>query len=249
MFFYPKLKICLIIFPVLVLLSFSYNQPVLGAEVPPSPEEQALELQNLYGKMTSLTFDFDQVTRTGGRERTGRGNAVFYKTHPPSLAAQSDSGTAPRSVMRWNYTEPDRQIIINDGTTLLIYTENDHQLIKTPAREIESDITYAFFAGTRNLMDDFAARAAGKEFIYSSPDKLQTLLLVPRKPHNQIKDVQIWFDAKGIIHHMLIADHFDSVTELNFDHIKLNSLPPGDQKEINRITSFTVPPGTEIITQ
>lgn len=248
MFSYRKLKSCLVIFSVLALFSFSYIQPVPGAEEPPSPEEQALKLQNLYGKMTSLVFDFEQVTRTGGRERTGRGNAVFYKTHSPSPAARPGNGIASRSVMRWNYTEPDNQIIINDGTTLLIYTENDHQMIKTPAREIESDITYAFFAGTRNLMDDFAARAAGKEFIYSSADKLNTILLVPRKPHNQIKDVQIWFDEKGIIHHMLIADHFNSITELNFDHIKLNSLPPGDQKEIDRITSFTVPPGTEIIT-
>ena len=48
---------------------------------------------------------------------------------------------------------------------------------------------------------------------------------------------------------LIYVQHERPAVMLNFDHIKLNSLPPGDQKEINRITSFTVPPGTEIITQ
>ena len=74
-------------------------------------------------------------------------------------AAGDSSGQHRSSVMRWNYAEPDKQVIINDGETLFIYTEKDRQLIKTPAQEIESDITYAFFAGTRNLLDDFEARA------------------------------------------------------------------------------------------
>ncbi|HDZ76262.1 MAG TPA: hypothetical protein ENH42_02510, partial [Desulfobacteraceae bacterium] len=34
---------------------------------------QATSLQNLYRGLVSLSFDFSQVTRTGGRERQGRG--------------------------------------------------------------------------------------------------------------------------------------------------------------------------------
>ncbi|NOX80388.1 MAG: hypothetical protein GXP57_04760 [Deltaproteobacteria bacterium] len=40
---------------------------------------QATSLQNLYRGLVSLSFDFSQVTRTGGRERLGRGNAVFFR--------------------------------------------------------------------------------------------------------------------------------------------------------------------------
>ena len=216
----------------------------------PEAEAQARALQHLYASLTSLTFDFAQITRTGSRERTGQGHAVFYK---PVAAASPQEKTAgrdlPRSVMRWNYAEPDHQVIINDGKTLLIYTEKDKQLIKTPAKELESDITYAFFSGTRNLLDDFEAQAPAEEVLSSRVGALQTLLLVPRTPHNQIRSVQIWFDERGVIQRLLLTDHFDAETELRFSRIVLNSLPPGDRQQLESIISFQPPPGTEVITR
>ena len=214
-----------------------------------SPEAQALALQEKYSSLNSLTFTFDQVTRTGTRERLGRGDAIFYRFQPPVEAGQESSAPAIQSVMRWNYTEPDPQIIVSNGQTLSIYTEKDHQLIRTPAKELESDITYAFFAGTRNLLDDFVAKSADTTIVFSSDKELQTLLLVPRKPHNQIRDVQVWFDSESLIRHLVITDHFDSVTELNFDKISANHLPAGDRKTLDEIISFPIPPGTEIISR
>lgn len=231
----------------LTLLTFI---PLLQAEELTSPQQQAQELQKFYNSLTSITFDFSQTSRTGGRERSGSGNAVFVK---PEISAKNASGTINqkkyRSIMRWNYTEPDKQVIINDGTTLSIYTDKDRQLIKTSARELESDITYAFFAGTRNLLEDFEALPANSDFIFSTVENLQIIKLVPRQPHNQIRAVFIWSDTKNIIHHMLIEDHFDSTTELNFENITLNSLQVNDEKTIDSIVSFSIPPGTEIIQQ
>lgn len=228
--------------------------PLHGAEtVSPAatPEARAETLQNLYRGLTSLTFDFSQVTSSGGRERTGRGNGVFYKAPaPPSGTGPGDRPSEGISIMRWNYTEPDRQVIINDGEYLSIYTESDRQLIKTPASELESDITFAIFAGARSLLDDFAARDAGSVTMHSPEDgDLQTVLLVPREPHNQIKTVQIWFDEKGIIRHLRIEDHFAATTDLHFDNIELNGLPPNDREQADLIISLQVPPDTEIITQ
>jgi outer membrane lipoprotein carrier protein len=151
--------------------------------------------------------------------------------------------------MRWNYTEPGNQLIISDGTTLSIYTEEDKQLIRTPAKELESDITYAFFAGTRNLLDDFSVEPGNSDYLFSSGQTLNALLLVPRQPHNQIRDVQVWFDENQLIRHLVIRDHFDSITELNFSNIRVNSLAPGDREELDRITTFPIPPGTEIISR
>ena len=242
----PALRTLLLLLPLLLLC-----QPLQAAEtMEPAAEVQARTLQHLYAGLTSLTFDFQQITRTGSRERTGQGNAVFYKpvaaTTPAAKIADRD---LPRSVMRWNYAEPDRQIIINDGQTLSIYTEKDKQLIKTPAKELESDITYAFFAGNRNLLDDFEAQAPAEEVLSSRVGTLQTLLLVPRTPHNQIRSVQIWFDEKGVIQRLLLTDHFDAETELRFSRIVLNSLPPRDQQQLESIVSFQPPPGTGVITR
>lgn len=234
----------------LLFAALILTTPVTAAAADePSPESHALALQNKYNSLISLTFGFDQLTRTGTRERSGRGEAVFYRFHPPSEATPEGGTPATQSVMRWNYTEPDPQIIVSDGQTLSIYTEKDQQLIRTPAQELESDITYAFFSGARNLLDDFAAASADPTYLFSSDTTLQAILLVPRQPHNQIRDVQVWFDSDGLIHHLMITDHFDSVTELNFDNIRINSLPAGDRKTLEEIITFPVPPGTEIISR
>lgn len=232
-----------------VLLLFLLLLPcngMAGINTDDSPQAQALALQKKYQSLTSLTFSFEQITRTGTRARKGEGDAVFYRYR---LAAGQPAENTTRSVMRWNYIEPDPQIIVSDGETLSIYTAKDKQLIKTPARELESDITYAFFAGTRDLLDDFTVRQTDQDKTFTTEKELHSLMLTPREPHNQIRDVRVWFDSEGVIHHMVITDHFDSMTELHFTNIQLNSLPAGDSKTLNEIITFNVPPGTEIISR
>jgi len=227
------------------------SSPVLGAAVEmASPLQKARDMQDFYGTLTSITFDFTQISRIGSRERYGKGNAVFVKPHNiDQKETPVQGGSKTKSVMRWNYTEPDKQVIINDGTTLLIYTDRDKQLIKTSSRELDTDITYAFFAGTGNLLDDFEALPADSSFIFSSAENLQVIKLVPRVPHNQIKAIQIWADDEHLIRHLILEDHFDSTTELTFENISINTLQPNDKEKIESIVSFPVPPGTEIITQ
>jgi outer membrane lipoprotein carrier protein len=235
---------------VLTCSALLLSSPLFAAGAPDTLPQQAEKLQNFYNSLTSIAFDFTQITRTGTRERYGRGNAVFVKPGNRNQEEKNDnSDRAKKSVMRWNYTEPDKQVIINDGTTLIIYTDRDKQLIKTSSRELDTDITYAFFAGTKNLLDDFEALPGSSNFIFSSTVDLQVIRLVPRKPHNQIKAVQIWFDKKYVIRHLVIEDHFDSRTELTFDNISINTLQADDREQIEKIVSFPVPPGTEIITQ
>ena len=94
-----------------------------------SLESQALALQSKYNSLTSLTFSFEQVTSTGTRERKGRGEALFYRYQPPFEVGQKDDNLVKQSVMRWNYTEPDPQIIVSDGQTLSIYTEKDKLIV------------------------------------------------------------------------------------------------------------------------
>jgi len=230
------------------LLSYALLRAAAADSAGPSAEARAATLQDFYRGLTSLTFDFSQMTFSGGRERTGKGNAVFYKGPTAGTGQDRDQGKGI-SIMRWNYTEPDNQIIINDGETLSIYTAKDKQLIRTPAGELESDITFAFIAGTRALLDDFEAREANGDPLHPAAGGLRTLLLVPRQPHNQVKTIQVWFDDANIIRHFRIEDHFGTTTDLRFDNIEYNSLPPYDPKQVEMIISLQVPPDTEIITQ
>jgi len=211
--------------------------PVSAALRTADPTAEVEKIQALYRGLTSLSFDFSQVTRTRNRSRTGSGNAVFYRP-----------GNNKPGVMRWNYTAPDTQVILNDGTTLSMYSKTDRQVIITSAEELQSDITSAFFCGNRSLLDDFTPLPPGKRFVFRADEQnIQAVQLVPRKPHAQIKTIHLWFDNKGVIQHLIMEDYFDSITELTFNNIKLNPLPAHSAETLATITELDLPPDTEII--
>ncbi len=204
-----------------------------------------IQVQNKYQKLESLGFSFSQTSWTSGRARTGKGDAVFYRPTVSSAIKQNHPG-----IMRWNYLEPEVQIILNDGKELSIYTQQDKQLIVTSAEELQSDITYSFFSGKKNLLDNFEPIPADPQF--GSPSKTpghRAIQLTPRQPHNQIKRVQLWYDSNFIIHKLIIEDHFDAITELVFTNVQLNRIPPDDTEKLQSLLHLDLAPDTEIIRQ
>lgn len=200
-------------------------------------DSKALEnIQNVYSKLTSLRFDFQQITHSGGRSRQGSGNSVFYRISPERPG-----------IIRWNYTHPEVQIILNDGKQLFIYTQKDKQVIITSAEEMQKDITYSFFNKQRNIAEDFTVGPAESRFLGNS--QLQGLQLIPKQPHGQVKTVHLWFDTQYIIHRLIMEDHFETLTELFFTTIELNTLPVGSTRTEEALIRLNLPPGTEEIRQ
>lgn len=225
-----------------VLVGFGLLFAAGPAPAATGQEQRVVQLQKKYQQLRSLEFDFAQSTRTGGRVKQGTGNAVFSRT------AGVPAGTGP-GIMRWNYTAPTAQTILNDGKTLSIYTPQDKQLIVSPAQEMESDITYAIFTGTRNLLDEFAAAPADAHFLLNDPPTgLEALLLTPRQPHPQVKRVQLWLNRDLTIHRLLMEDHFGALTELTFTRIRINTLPQGEA-QVHELLKLDLAPGTETIRQ
>lgn len=206
------------------------------------PIERVKQLQKKYQGLQSLEFDFSQSTQTSGRLKQGSGNAVFYR---PTASVAAEKG-----VMRWNYTEPISQTIINDGANLSIYTPQDKQLIISPVHDLESDITYAIFTGTRDLLDAFEAVPADRFFTLNEPPAgFEAVLLTPRQPHPQVKRIQFWLDGDHVIRRLLMEDHFGALTELTFTKVRFNALPPGDRKKVQTLLKLDLAPGTETIRQ
>lgn len=209
-------------------------------------EQRILGVEHQYMELRSLQFDFSQATFTGGRIREGAGNAVFFRA-----ADEEKSETSPpehSAIMRWNYTEPTIQTIINDGQELLIYTPQDNQVIVSPIDDLEADITYAIFTGTGSLLESFAANPPDPRFLLTPvPDDLEAILLIPKQPHPQIKRIQLWFDKDMIMQRLLMEDHFETLTELHFTRIHFNALPADDPQVRQSLLELDVQPGTEII--
>ena len=206
------------------------------------PAATVAQVQQKYQQLRSLEFDFSQATQTGGRTKLGGGNAIFSR---PVATGSKGSG-----VMRWNYSEPTVQTIINDGKEVSIYTPQDKQLIVSPVQDVESDITYALFTGTRSLLDEFTASEADPLFLLNEPPAgYNAVLLTPRQPHPQVKRVQLWLGQDRTLHRLLMEDHFGALTELTFTRMHFNALRAGDAEKTQSLLRLDLAPGTETIRQ
>lgn len=210
------------------------NQPVAAEEL----LNTAKKLQTRYDTMSSLVFDFYQHTQGSvtGRPKTGKGAAKFLKRNNQAL-------------MRWDYNEPSRQVLTSDGTIFSMYFEEMNQQIVTPAENLESDITYSFFTGKGNLVEDFNILPPDdhtKETITNS-DTVTIIKLIPTTSESQVQDIHLWVREDSLISRIQIKDHFDTVTTLSFGNIEVDTL--SDVPASSALFQFDPPAGTEIIQQ
>ena len=234
----PQWLIRLLILPCLLIAPFA----VAADTAPQVPEQLIIAIQSTYQRLHSLQCSFVQFTSADGRIKEGRGQATFYRT--------KQTGNKPGGIMRWNYEQPTPQVILNNGRELSIYTPQDRQLLITPVGEMDSDITYALFTGSKRLDEEFILSPPDPLFQMNTPPKdLQGMLLTPRQPHQQIKRIQIWLDKRHILNSLLLEDHFGVLTELNFSQMRLNTLPADDATQEQQMLFLNIPPGTEIIHQ
>lgn len=237
-----RVRTTLLILAVLLLTTIL---PVQHAQSAETPLDTIQSLQKRYQNLQSLEFDFNQITQTNGRVKEGKGHAVFCR--PPAKSAAAVS--AGKGVIRWNYSEPKTQIIINDGKEISIYTPEDKQLIITPARNLESDFTYALFTGTRSLADEFDVSEPDNLFSLSNNSETgKAVLLTPKQPQSQLKRVQLWLTEDLTISRLLMEDHFGSLTELSFSAVLFNALR-GDNRQLQSLLKLDLVPGTETIRQ
>jgi outer membrane lipoprotein carrier protein len=204
-----------------------------------SPEDVATRLQNRYDAINSLTFDFIQDTRgqLSGRPKKGSGQAFFVKGNKDKQSGK----------MRWNYSAPDRQVLVSDGITFSMYFAALAQMIITPAEALQQDLTYSFFTGSGNLLEDFTILPPDQAD--TSQDRPSIIKLIPKTKQSQVAWIHVWVTDDSLIRRIEILDHFDTLTVLNFSKLAINTLDRNDAELMERLFSFTPPEGTEIIQQ
>ena len=205
---------------------------------PENPTDIASRLQQRYNGIKSLSFNFFQQTRgeMTGRPKSGSGKAFFYK---------GDG----KGRMRWDYSSPDRQVLVSDGENFSMYFSNLKQMIVTPADTLDTELTYAFFIGKGNLVEDFHILPEENESVPEGVLDMKIIKLVPRTPQSQVQDIDLWITDDSLIRRMQIRDHFGTITVLNFSDIVVDSLEKMTPQERDALFEFQPPKGTEIIHQ
>jgi outer membrane lipoprotein carrier protein len=220
-----------------VLLLFA-AQDLLGAAENKMeyPDDIADRLQSRYDVLHSLSFNFFQDIRgeMTGKPRQGSGQAFFLKKDG-------------KARMRWNYQSPDKQVLISDGTTFSMYFANLNQQLITPAAQLDTDLTYAFFTGRGIIKRDFHVRPADEEEQSTDETEYKVIKLIPKTPHAQVQHIHLFVGTNSLIRRMKIQDHFGTLTVLNLSDIETDPLKSKSGAEIDQLFSFTPPPGTEII--
>lgn len=203
-----------------------------------SPEAIAERLQSRYDKIKSLSFNFIQNSSGDmtGRPRRGSGRAAFVKLED-------------KSYMRWDYTDPDKQVLVSDGELFSMYFAKLQQMIVTPADALDADLTYSFFTGKGLLKKDFHIQVADEDFPSDNANEFKVIKLTPKTPQSQVQDIHIWVTTASLIRRINIRDHFGTVTVLNLSDIKVDSLIGKAPQELLNFFSFVPPEGTEIIRQ
>jgi len=203
--------------------------PSIGQCATFSPVQIAEKIQKKYEKTTSFKADFLQtstISTMEHRQRKGSGSMVIQK---PGL-------------LRWDYTSPEKQVLVSDGETFSLYFASENQMIVTPAKEyLQEDVTYNFFAGKGNLLQDF-------EVLPLMPEQEKqgslAIKLIPKKTHAQVETMNVWVDDDTfLVNRLEIIDHLGSVTNLLLFNTVVNNPMPQEYFH------FSPPEGTEIIEQ
>lgn len=228
----------IISFVIISLFMFSPISSIAGQSE--YPEQISERLQQKYDSLGSLSFNFKQRSRgqLSGRPKTGNGTAYFYKS-------------GDTSKMRWNYNEPDRQVLVSDGTTFSMYFEELQQMIVTPAEQLNNELTYSFFSGRAKIAEKFYILPPESEYVPDKQDETipKVIKLVPREENSQVQEIHLWISADSLIRRIEIKDHFGTITLINISEIKENDLADASEQTINELFSFTPPEDTEIIQQ
>ncbi|MBU0967730.1 MAG: outer membrane lipoprotein carrier protein LolA [Proteobacteria bacterium] len=203
--------------------------PAAGQCATLKPMQIAEKIQQTYEKTTSFKADFLQtstISTMEHRQRKGSGTMVIQK---PGL-------------LRWDYTSPEKQVLVSDGETFSLYFASENQMIVTPAKEyLQEDVTYNFFAGKGNLLHDFEVLPVTPE--QEKPDSL-AIKLIPKKTHAQVETMNVWVDeGTFLVNRLEIIDHLGSITNLLLFNTVVNHPLPTEY------FYFSPPEGTEIIEQ
>lgn len=124
-------------------------------------------IQQRYQTISSFQGKFAQSNYIAQRQEPRQASGVVTYARPGK--------------MRWNYHEPDEQLLVTNGTTLWLFDPILENVTVQSLKEVTPGTTLSFLLGVGNLKNDFERRPLTRDLI-NAPD----MLIVELKPKNNI---------------------------------------------------------------
>ena len=191
------------------------------------PELQALikKMQKRFDRVRAFKADFKQETYSGAAQLTTSGKGKLYIKKP--------------RMMRWDYSEPERQSFVTDGKTTWLYIPAEKRILIDDARHFfDSPLVKSFLDGPKNLKKYFKVRAKR-----DSNYKGFVLILTPGKQNKQleIEKIKIWVKkGRYQIEAVETKDYMGNRNKVTLENIEVKeTLPDG-------LFKLTVPGGVVV---
>lgn len=135
---------------------------------------------------------------------------------------------------RWDYREPNEQLIVADGSRIWLYDADLQQVTVRKLDDTLSATPAMLLSGQGNLQDNFNVTQSSQE------GGVFWVRMEPKRDDTDFKWVRLGFDG-AVLKFMELADKLGQTTHLEFVQLERNpALDP------SRFT-FTVPPGADVI--
>jgi outer membrane lipoprotein carrier protein len=191
------------------------------------PAELMARVQAQYDRTTHLHARFQQETRLPGFAQGQSGEGEVWILKP--------------GMMRWDYTKPERQVIIANGETLWIYLPEERQVIRDRVQTSLGTRTPALFlAGQARLSELFAVAEAASQA--PGEAELLRLELTPQAGTLPYARVELGVHPTSYqVMRVTLVDPVGNVTTLRFSDIDTASaVDPA-------LFQFQVPPGVDVV--
>lgn len=135
---------------------------------------------------------------------------------------------------RWDYREPNQQVIVADGARIWLYDSDLEQVTVRKLDDTLSATPAMLLSGQGNLQDNFSVVQTSQE------GAIQWVRMEPKRDDTDFKWVRLGFDA-ATLKFMQLADKLGQTTTLEFSQLQRN--PAIDSSRF----TFTVPAGADVI--
>ena len=152
------------LFYLLMFLSFGIQG---GIQVYSAEIDIIDHIQLRYQSISSFQGNFRQSNFIAQREEPRRASGVVTFARPGK--------------MRWDYHEPDEQLLVTDGTTLWLFDPLLENVTVQSLKEVTPGTILTFLLGVGNLKNDFDHRPVTQNLIDAA-----NMLVVELKPKNTI---------------------------------------------------------------
>jgi outer membrane lipoprotein carrier protein len=180
----------------------------------------AATLERYLEGLASFEADFTQEIADAKGKVTERASGRLYLQKPGRF--------------RWEYREPNEQLIVSDGRNIWLYDKDLEQVTVKTVDESLSSTPALLLAGKAGVADSFAVTDAGVR------DGVHWLELTPKRNDTDFVRLTLGF-ARDALRTMELEDKLAQHTRIEFDAAKRNPrLSAG-------LFAFQPPPGADVI--